>query len=329
MRIVFGLLSCKDSAGAVEQFAKAVLPHVVLVHHDFSKFQGFDARAENIYLVDRHLETRWGDWSLVEAALLLMRQALDRFEFDYFQLVSESCLPIRPVAEFAKHLQFRQPAVMMNRFPIDSGDGLYNFGWRYFSSVTLCQRIMRRAGAMYFGENKGRRTLMGVNMRLRTADPTGWRAKLKSGLGVLILRLFSSRLLSDFPVRTAGSCWVGSQWFGASREATAHILNARSAWPSLARHYAKCPIPDESYFHTLIAATSAGLVIGGNHYTSWASAGSGPDQLHLSDLAALLVSDAFFARKLSLNPLCPLRLALLENTLAVTARRCWRLGDRA
>jgi hypothetical protein len=330
MKIVFGLLSCKDSAAAVVQFAKAVWPHVVLVHHDFSKFHDFDARAENIYLVDHHVQTRWGDWSLVEAALVLMRQALERFEFDYFQLVSESCMPIRPMAHFENHLQTRRPTVMMNRFLIDSGDGLYNFGWRYFSTVSLFQRIMRRAGAMYLGKNRSWRAFMGVNLRLPAAAHGGWRGRLSSLVGALILRLFSSRLLSDFPAGAVGSCWVGSQWFGASREATAQMLSARLAWPSLARHYAKCPIPDESYFHTLIAATSAGPVIAGNHYTSWASAGSGPDQLQLSDLPALLASDSFFARKLSLNPLCPLRLALLENTRTVpvpAAHRCERLDS--
>lgn len=316
MKIVFGLLSCKDSSAAVEQFAQAVWPHVVLVHHDFSKFHGFEARGDNIYLVEQPVQTNWGDWSLVEAALVLMRHALGRFEFDYFQLVSESCLPIRPVSEFVNHLRSCRPAVMMNRFPIDGGDGLYNFGWRYLSTVTLYQRIVRRAGAMYFGQNKARRTFMGVNLRLAADQHTSWRSRLRSRAGAMIFRLFSSRLFSNYPARLIGPCWVGSQWFGASRDATEQILSAHLASPSMAQHYAKCPIPDESYFHTLIASIPPGLVTGGNHYTSWASAGSGPDQLQLSDLAALLASDSFLARKLSLNPDCPLRLALLENIRA-------------
>lgn len=314
MKIVFGLLSSKDSGAAVEQFAKAVWPHIVLVHHDFSKFPDFKAQGENIYLVDQYIHTKWGDWSLVEATLVLMRQALDGFDFDYFQLVSESCMPIRPIADFAAHLNTFRPAVMMNRLPIDGGDALYNFGWRYFSTLTLCQRIMRRAGAMCLGKNKGWRTLMGVNLRVPAAGQHGPLGRLRGCAGKLILRLFLTRMFSDFPTSVTGTCWVGSQWFGASREATSRMLKARSALPSLAHHYAACPIPDESYFHTLLAATNIGRVIGGNHYTSWASAGSGPDQLELSDLPDLLSSKLFFARKLSLNPQCPLRLALVEHT---------------
>lgn len=313
MKIVFGLLSSKDSAAAVEQFAKAVWPHVVLVHHDFSKCPDFDTEAKNIFLVDQYVPTKWGDWSLVDAALVLMRQALDRFEFDYFQLVSESCMPIRPVSEFAAYLKTHRPAVMMNRFPIEGGDALYNFGWRYFSTLSLYQRIMRRAGAMCLGKNNGWRTSMGVNLRVSAAEPAGWRRKLEKRVGRWILRLFLSRLISDFPTRVVETCWVGSQWFGASRAATAKLLKARWTVPSLAQHYAECPIPDESYFHTLIAVSNVGSVIEGNHYTSWAGAGSGPDQLALSDLPALVASKLFFARKLSLNPQCPLRLALVEQ----------------
>ena len=314
MKIVFGLLSSKDSAAAVEQFAKAVWPHVVLVHHDFSKFQDFDAQAENIHLVDQHVPTAWGDWSLVNATLVLMRQALDRFEFNYFQLVSESCLPIRPVSEFAAYLKTHRPAVMMNRFPVEGGLELYNFGWRYFSTLTLFQRIMRRAGAMCLGKNGGWRTAMGVNLRLAATDQAGWRGRLGKRVGTLILRLFQSRLFSDFPNRVVATCWVGSQWFGASRAATAKLLKARWAAPALAGHYAACPVPDESYFHTLVAVCNVGSVIEGNHYTSWAAAGSGPDQLALSDLPGMVSSQLFFARKLSLNPRCPLRLALVEQT---------------
>jgi hypothetical protein len=314
MKIIFGVLSSKDSAAAIQQFAQAVAPHIVLVHHDYSKYPDFDPQGPNIYRVDHYIHTKWGDWSLVEAALVLMRQAVGRFEFDYFQLVSESCLPIRPISEFEEHLKIHRPAVMINRLPIESGEALYNFGWRYFSSVNLYQRIMRRAGAMCLGKNRRFRSLMGVNLRISTVAEDGWLGRLNSLAGRLILRLLLCRPFSDFRRRVGSPCWVGSQWFGASHEAAVNILGGHEALPAMSRHYAQCPIPDESYFHTLIGAAVGGRVMGGNHHTSWASAGTGPDQLEIGDLWALRSSNLFFARKLSLNPDCALRLALLKDT---------------
>ena len=53
------------------------------------------------YLVD----TRWGDVSLVQATRNLMGRALAEHDLTHFVLLSESCVPIRPLGELLKNLK--------------------------------------------------------------------------------------------------------------------------------------------------------------------------------------------------------------------------------
>jgi len=53
---------------------------------------------------DRH-ETAWGTISLVKASLALLRRALEDESLTHFVLLSESCVPIRPLSEMLRHLR--------------------------------------------------------------------------------------------------------------------------------------------------------------------------------------------------------------------------------
>ncbi|MBK1834570.1 beta-1,6-N-acetylglucosaminyltransferase [Roseibacillus ishigakijimensis] len=57
-------------------------------------------------IIEDHHETAWGDISLVRASLALLKAALADESVTHFALLSESCLPVRPLGEVLRRLQF-------------------------------------------------------------------------------------------------------------------------------------------------------------------------------------------------------------------------------
>ncbi|MBP7948016.1 MAG: glycosyltransferase family 25 protein [Verrucomicrobiales bacterium] len=55
--------------------------------------------------IPKHLETRWGDISLVRTQLALLAEALKEGSNTHFIFVSESCVPVRPFAELLRLLR--------------------------------------------------------------------------------------------------------------------------------------------------------------------------------------------------------------------------------
>ena len=56
--------------------------------------------------IQAHYDTAWGDVSLVRATLALLRAALEDEEMTHFVLLSESCVPVRPLPEVLKLLDW-------------------------------------------------------------------------------------------------------------------------------------------------------------------------------------------------------------------------------
>jgi hypothetical protein len=88
------------------------------------------------------------------------------------------------------------------------------------------------------------------------------------------------------------------------------VLDYTDANPEFVRFFRSMLVPDESFFHTIIANSEfvhtlspghATGVITGNHYVRW-DKGNGvgtPCLLKADDFDALIASDACFARKVS------------------------------
>jgi hypothetical protein len=314
-RIVFGLLSCKQSAAAIAQFADAVAPHCVLVHHDFSQTPDFAVECDNVIVLSQYVRTGWGAWSLVEAALILMETAVALDNCDYFQLVSESCLPARPVSEFADFLRVEAPDVMIDMLALDASPptALINYGWRYLPRVTWLVRVARRSGLWWLGAGYGHEQRCGVNLKTVASGPAKLGQRLRRLAGKTILSAFLTPVFGRFPLGRISQCWVGSQWFGISRAAALRVLALRASVPELEEHYRHCAIPDESFIHTLVANCFFPAIHPNNHVTFWDGARFGPDEIGTEHLPRIAASHKFFARKFKLDPACPARLEVLKG----------------
>lgn len=56
-------------------------------------------------VIPEHFETAWGSVSLVKASLALLRRALEDESLSHFVLLSESCVPVRPLSEMIRRLR--------------------------------------------------------------------------------------------------------------------------------------------------------------------------------------------------------------------------------
>lgn len=155
-KIAFGVLSCRDSAAAVTQLANAVYPHRVIVHHDFSKHYDFDIERPNVIILPQPLNTAWAGWSLVEACALLMQEEMRDPQCTHFQLLSESCLPIRSIKDFESYLAATQPDAMIDLELLTNpgSDILLSHGWRYLTRSRRAMRIAMTSRSWWLGSEK-------------------------------------------------------------------------------------------------------------------------------------------------------------------------------
>ncbi|MBB5353723.1 hypothetical protein HNR46_003984 [Haloferula luteola] len=76
-------------------------------------------------IIPEYHKTEWGSVSLVKASLALLRTALEDERLTHFVLLSESCIPIRPLSEMLRHLR-RKPRS--------------RFGWKDLEKCSDLQR---------------------------------------------------------------------------------------------------------------------------------------------------------------------------------------------
>lgn len=315
-RIVFGLLSCRKSAPLVAQIADCVRPHRIIVHHDFSKEPEFPVFRDNIAVLSSPTTTSWGDWSLVDATLKLMREASKDPQCTHFQLLSETCLPIRPIAELEDFLSSSRPDAMIDLLPLglNSPDLLVSHGWRYLARTSFQRRVANTASHWWLTREPYHQQSRSINLRL-PGEARGVSA-VRQVLGQLLMRSFATPCIGAFPISTFKQCCVGGQWFGLSRPVLDHILEVCETFPELVRHFSNCHIPDEAFIHTIVAHTSGIRIFPSNHAVLWEGCGTGPDVLDSDNLGQVQASGKFFARKFPLEPLSHIRQLVLARVQA-------------
>ncbi|MBV8633326.1 MAG: hypothetical protein JO002_02445 [Burkholderiaceae bacterium] len=315
-RIAFGVLSSKDSSSAIEQIAAAVYPHPVYVHHDFSKQPDFHPEAPNLHILLKPVQTAWGDWSLVAASFLLMQAALEDPHVTHFQLLSEACLPVRPLAEFEDYLRRERPDAMIDMLPLEGEDAVFSHGWRYLWQSSRSMRLLRRAAIWVWGREARHQVEASINLRL-AGKAGGVLPHLRRAVGKFILRSYYRSAHEVLAAQGLRKFAIGGQWFGVSRRAAQWLIDARACYAAFTEQYRRQHIPDESYIHTLLHnALLAGLPLRmapSNHALFWDRCGTGPDQLGDTDFERLRNSGSFFARKFSLDRGDGLRQAVLTR----------------
>lgn len=319
MRIAFGILSSNNTAAAIQQIIDAIGGgHAVIIHHDFSKQPDFHVSGDDVHVIEDYVTTGWGGWSLVEATLRLMETAIARGEFDYFQLLSDTCLPVRPVREFADYLATVRPDANIDHVSLrDVPAVMMSHGYRAFAAKdTMRHKLLRRL--KHWRERGGTeyRQIAGLSVFMPKPSP---RPDSRSGFFEplnLVLQIAARGLVFSHPFGQHFECHVGGQWFGCSRAICQGVLEWTRKHSDVFAYFKGMHIPDEFFFQTVIVNMRPQNIQRSNHLinTFDATAGQrGPAFLESSDLDLLISSGKYFARKFPKEPQHPLRIEMIRR----------------
>ncbi len=304
-RIVFVLMSAVARADTVDQLAQALAPHPVLVHHDFSQTPHFALSAGNVRFVPNPVRTGWAQFGFVEGIFHALQHALDTMDFDYVQLLSPSCLPIKPLAEFERHISALEDAHFDCVDLLSDPDALACVGYRAWTAEgSFMHRLMRRLCRIHYQGARGRREEAGIWLRSQPGH------RLSTRLAGLALRALAhpalGRHLRQQPLRL----YYGSTWFGARRHIVAHMLRT---WrqPGVRQYFSKVRIAEEFLVPSLLMKTHPHK--GHSNHLVQHFEEAHPGLFSLEELPRLRQSPAFFARKFPDDPQAPVRQQVLSE----------------
>ncbi len=200
----------------------------VFIHIDAkSTIADFQTKEEsdNIVFIKKRVRISWGGWSLVQATLNLLREALaSGKEHDYYCLLSGSEYPLKSQTDIADFLKAHD-------------------GTEFISGVELPHKIAQKP--------MGRVTnyhidyeFHGNNIFSRMIARTALRVVHK-----MKIRRPYERILKDMKP------YGGSQWWALTRPAIHHIMRFTDVNKKFVRFFINAWIPDESFFHIIMQSS--------------------------------------------------------------------------
>jgi len=270
----------------------------IACHHDFGKNPRFIENCPgNVRLVRPHVETKWADFSCIEAAVRALRLLYSGgHQPDWFVYLSGSDYPIKPAARILSDLQSS---------PFDA----------HIEHILVQRQAPPHPPLEGRLEgHKGPKWPRICHRRYCSVPVTvPWITKR--------LQLTTRTFQLEHPLLTAGQlpfssefrCFAGESWFCTNRRAAEVILDSHTRNAKLVNHYRKVLCPEESYFHTVLA-NAPGLRLSQDplRYMDWTASGDHPKVLSVDDLPRLAESHAHFGRKFA-EDIAPEMLQGLEN----------------
>jgi hypothetical protein len=263
----------------------------IACHHDFGQNPQFiEDCPRNVKLVRPHVDTKWGDFSCVEAAIKALRLLYSGADFpEWFVFLSGSDYPIKSADRILRELQTGSFDGYIEHRLVSEGDLAYPpdpenpQGWKQGAKGETWLEHCRRRYCSW------RVDVPGINRYLRFSKRTFW----------LEHPVFTKGRL---PFTAEFKCYAGEAWFSANHRCARRIIDFHDQDHRVAGHYRKTPTPEESYWQTVLA-NAPDLKLSQNYlrYVDWTRGGSNPKVLVMDDLPKLKNSRAYFARKFDEN----------------------------
>ena len=216
-RLAFLILAHQDPA-QLERLCRRLAGHAIFVHID-DRAAGFPVDAitaiPGVVVVPR-VPVFWGDFSVVEATLSLLRTALAQGRFDRYVLLSGACSPLRPLPELEQAFTEAPLREWISLTPIAAGSHLQ----------TMIGRRWRMAPLL---------TNPALDRKLRAV----WNKITKT-------------LPRDISSETGMTPYFGNQFWALTNACVQHVLSYMAAHPEYVRAYRTVYAPDEHFFHTLV-----------------------------------------------------------------------------
>lgn len=296
--VAYCLMSAGYRDDAVRQLVRTLHPAPVIIHHDFGRFPNARFDMPNGYLVPNPGTTGWGNWGFVSGIARAIDYALSEFDFDYLQMISPTCLPVRPLNEYEAHLEHCDADALIELICLDENrDALLEYAHRvFFPARSLRARGMSRVRTLAFGAGCAVDQTGGlaVSSTRHRVDATG---NLLARVGHAAAAACRAGLLGSNPFSATFRPYMGSTWFCARRPVLREIVRAAND-AALVRHFQHCQPIDECFFATVIGNTTH-RVAPITHFVNTFDESGHPLILSPADLEAVSASGKFFARKFS------------------------------
>jgi hypothetical protein len=229
----------------------------------------------NVVFLENRIPVYWGEFSGVEAELLLIRRALeDQHNYDYFILLGGADYPLRSPQYIQKFLQRNSGTEFMNLVKVPNKEAGKPLS-RIKTVVLQSNQPMRRLAV---------------------------RALAKLGLAQREYREYLGNL----------EPYSGSTWWGLTRDACHYLLEFVERSPRVSDFFRNVFAPDESFFPTILGSSRFGPQIRRNLlFEDWSRRGAHPamiEERHIAYLEkqeTIYVHDVYgsgevlFARKFS------------------------------
>jgi hypothetical protein len=242
----------------------------IAVHHDFGKNPNFiPDLPPNVRLVRPHINTKWADFTCIEAAIAALRLLYAGPEKpDWFVYLSGADYPIKPARTILQELKASPFDAHIQHLPLVYKH--YPTWWQKISFKRVCSVRVRYPW---------------ITRHLQFTTRTRW-----------LSHPFFTR--GRLPYSDHFKPYAGEAWFCASRRAAEAILKFYERDVAFAQHCRQIMVPEETYFHTVLA-NDPSLKLSQDYlrYVDWSAGGSHPKVLAEDDLPKLLQTNAHFARK--------------------------------
>lgn len=229
----------------------------------------------NVFFVRDRLTIYWAEYSLVEATLRLIRQALDcPLMPDYLVLLSGSDFPLRTKEYIHSFFDEHRGSEFISIVKIPSREGGLRLSHINVLRIPAAQPVLRFIVRLFSKLGFAR---LDYRKELRNMQPYG-----------------------------------GSQWWALSSEACRYIVDFAQENADTCRFFAKTSAPDETFFHTILGNSELRSRIQRNvMYEDWRAGSPHPNMIgewHLDRFRGqdkVMVDDVFgagellFARKFS------------------------------
>jgi len=311
MEIAFGVLSAFEPEDAVRQLVGSLGQRdPILVHHDYSKQPRFSLPASHAHVIRDYVATEWGKPELARAIFHLIRTALEHSRFDYFQLLSASCLPLRPIAELRGYLAEGNHPIYCDILNLDADERvMMSHGHRVFCRVDkAAARLLGRSRRWYLGNDPI--TMQQANLGIEGRANPEARLTAWQWLGKKIHDAARRGLLDDHPFRDGTAPLVGSLWFCLRRDVCEYLVRQEDSNP-LIPYLMGLKVCDEILFPTILGNSSFDIMPS-NHLVN-DFVGPHPRLFDMGDVDALASSDRFFGRKFSPRASDGVRLSVLTR----------------
>lgn len=308
LRITFGLMTARENPGAVLQLVDALgRDDAVVIHHDERMQPRFEVAHPNVSFVERTARTGWGTAGFCRGLFRLIRTALETTDFDHFQLLSGSCLPLRPIGQLRASLAAAPHAIRADAIDLDrDARALLSHGHRvYARPATIGGKVLRRARRLYFsGANE---SLDHEGLGLLVARRNG----LAQRLGRSLHQMAQLGAFDTTPFTPGFRPFVGSTWFCLRRDVCEWLVAQEESHPAVP-YLLSLNQCDEILFPSLLMNQRNFDRAPSNHTVSRFD-DNHPLVFKMHDLGVLRESPRFFARKFKGDPKDPVRRAVLEQ----------------